>query len=94
MSLRTDYQDDVLTDEMGGKRRYELEQNGDGSVSLRDVSVYAQTGDNFGAGDINQMNAAVNQNTAALGGYSLRVVDARPATQEEGIIYLVRKAGS
>lgn len=30
----------------------------------------------------------------ALGGYSLRVVDARPATQEEGIIYLVRKAGS
>ena len=31
---------------------------------------------------------------AALNGYSLRIVDAKPAVQEEGVIYFVRKAGS
>lgn len=30
----------------------------------------------------------------ALNGYSLRIVDAKPAVQEEGVIYFVRKAGS
>lgn len=94
MSLKTNYLDDVLTADMGGKRHYVLEQNEDETVSLKDMSTYAQTGDSFGAEEINQICMMINQLVDALNGYSLRIVDAKPATQEEGVIYFVRKAGS
>lgn len=94
MSLKVDYVDDVLTADMGGKRRYALVKNEDETVSLNDVSAYVQKGDSFGAEELNRMNEAINQNTGALGGYGLRIVNAKPAEQEEGVIYFVRKAGS
>ena len=53
MSLKVNYLDDVLTADMGGKRRYRLEQNEDGTVSIKDMSTYAQIGDSFGADEIN-----------------------------------------
>lgn len=55
--LKTDYKDDILA---SGKREYEMTNNANGTVSLEDVSVYAQTGDNFGGSDINATNTAVN----------------------------------
>ena len=61
MALPTNYKDDVLGDAMGGKRRYRMIENSDGTVSLEDVTEYSQMGSDFGAFDINQTNAEVNK---------------------------------
>lgn len=52
--------DDVLAESMDGKRRYKIIDNGDGTISLEDVSEYLQTGSAFGAGQVNSTNQAVN----------------------------------
>lgn len=44
--LPTNYKDDVLTTSMGKKRRYNLIQNDDGTISLEDATEYTQVGDN------------------------------------------------
>lgn len=59
--LPTNFQDDILNAGMDGRRRYRLIQNADGTVSLEDASVYDQVGSNFGAGQINATNTAVNE---------------------------------
>lgn len=59
--LPVDFQDDIMNADMGGKRRYRLINNTDGTVSFEDVTTYDQVGSNFGAGQINQTNAAVNE---------------------------------
>lgn len=56
--LKTDYKDDILVS--GQQRKYNLIQNSDGTVSLVDVSSYAQYGDTLKAEDFNATNAAVN----------------------------------
>ena len=56
--LKTDYKDDILA---SGKREYEMTNNANGTVSLEDVSIYTQTGDDFGGADINATNTAVNE---------------------------------
>lgn len=58
--LPTNFQDDILGADMNGRRRYKLIQNADGTVSLEDASAYDQVGSNFGAGQINATNTAVN----------------------------------
>lgn len=60
-TLPTNFIDDIMTDEMGNKRRYNLIQNSDGTVSLEDVTTYTQTGSTFGASQINATNTAVNE---------------------------------
>lgn len=68
---RTDYKDDVLDTSKNAKRKYRMDNNSDGTVSLTDVSAYLQQGD--------EMNASViNTIFAMLGGWSIRVL-----TQEE-----------
>ena len=57
MALRTDYKDDILPAE---GRKYSLISNPDGTTSIGDVTQYAQVGDNYGAADINLLNAIVN----------------------------------
>lgn len=59
--LPTNFQDDILNASMDGKRRYNQVQNTDGTISLEDASVYDQVGSNFGAGQINATNKAVNE---------------------------------
>ena len=61
MALPTNYKDDVLGDSMGGKRRYRMIENSDGTVSFDDVTEYTQFGSNFGAKQINETNEAVNK---------------------------------
>ena len=56
--LKTDYKDDILVS--GQQRKYNLIENSDGTVSLLDVSSYAQYGDTLKAEDFNATNAAVN----------------------------------
>ena len=59
--LPVNFKDDILASSMGGKRRYNLIQNDDGTYSLEDVTEYTQTGSDFGAGQINATNQAVNE---------------------------------
>lgn len=60
-TLPTNFKDDILSSSMGGKRRFNLIQNDDGTYSLEDVTDYTQTGSEFGAGQINATNKAVNE---------------------------------
>ena len=58
--LKTDYKDDVLDTTQNTKRKYQMIDNGDGTVSFEDVTEYIQQGDSFGANDINDTNEEVN----------------------------------
>lgn len=70
MALKTDYKDDILSSEMQGKRMYEITYANGGKeyVSIKDISTYDQTGDVFGAKDINETNDAVNKKLPLSGG--------------------------
>lgn len=57
MSLKTDYKNDIFT----GKRKYQITNNTDGTVSLDDVTTYVQEGDILSADDVNAINKAVNE---------------------------------
>ena len=57
MSLKTDYKDAMFQ----GSRKYQMIQNDDGTVSFEDVTEYTQTGDSFGAKDINETNTEVEK---------------------------------
>lgn len=61
MSLKTDYKDYELAPNMGGKKRYRMINNDDGTVSFVDVSEYLEIGDTFKADDINATNNAINE---------------------------------
>ena len=60
-TLPTNFVDDILAPSMGGKRRFNLIQNDDGTYSFEDATDYTQTGSDFGAGQINATNKAVNE---------------------------------
>lgn len=69
-TLPVNFKDDVLAASMGGKRRYRLIHNSDGTVSLEDTTTYTQVGSNFGAAQVNATNAAVNASLATDGNAS------------------------
>lgn len=78
--LKTDYKDDILS-ESSAKRKYNLETNSDGTVSFNDVTEYQQTGDTFGATDINKTNEMVNK-MAEVANKSLQIVSFDASTGE------------
>lgn len=55
--LKTNYKNDKFT----GMRKYEKIDNPDGTISLKDVTVYEDIGDIYSAGDINATNKTVNE---------------------------------
>ena len=59
-NLKTNYVDDVLDTTKNQLRKYQQIQNNDGTVSFVDVTEYTQVGTSFGAKDINDTNAAIN----------------------------------
>ena len=59
-TLKTDYKDDVLDTSKNTQRKYQMIQNEDGTVSFVDVTEYSQTGDSFGAKDVNEIAEAFN----------------------------------
>lgn len=69
-TLPVNFKDDVLASSMGGKRRYQLIHNSDGTVSLEDATTYTQVGSNFGAAQVNATNTAVNASLATDGNAS------------------------
>lgn len=60
-TLPTNFIDDILAPSMGGKRKFTITDNGDGTYEIEDVTDYTQTGSDFGAGQINATNQAVNE---------------------------------
>lgn len=58
--LKTNYVDDVLDTTKNQLRKYQQIQNDDGTVSFVDVTEYTQVGTSFGAKDMNDTNAAIN----------------------------------
>lgn len=65
--LKIDYKDDVLNTEVNERRKYQMIQNDDGTVSFVDVTDYSQVGDSFGAVDINATNEKCNEINNSLG---------------------------
>lgn len=59
-NLPVNFKDDILKENMNGKRRFNMIQNSDGTVSFEDVTEYTQVGSTFGAAQINATNEAVN----------------------------------
>ena len=53
--LRTDYKDQLLDLTANQKRKYRVINNEDGTISLDDVSIYSQIGDEFGAKILNEI---------------------------------------
>lgn len=83
-TLPTNFKDDILNASMGGKRRYNLINNSDGTVSLEDASTYDQVGSEYGASQVNAANTAVNASADA--GKIVDDVDDIGAITEEGYI--------
>lgn len=56
-TLKTNYKNDAYS----GKRKFKMTENSDGTVSFEDVTPYTQTGDNFGAAELNSFATAINE---------------------------------
>ena len=72
--LKTNYVDDVLDTTKNQLRKYQQIKNDDGTVSFVDVTEYTQVGTSFGAKDINDTNAAINDVNGKLGDKTLGVI--------------------
>ena len=83
-TLPTNFKDDVLNTSMSGKRKWNISQNADGTYSITDVTTYDQVGSEFGAGELNATNQAVNASADA--GKIIDDPDTAEATTEEGYI--------
>lgn len=83
-TLLTNYVDDILSASMNGKRKYNLIQNDDGTVSLEDVTTYDQIGSDFGSAIVNAICNAVNE--SADKNKILETLDEVVATTEKGYI--------
>lgn len=49
------YKDDILDTSVNTRRKYNMIENADGTVSLEDATTYLQVGDDFGAADVNEI---------------------------------------
>lgn len=59
--LPVGFKDDILDISVNEERRYNIIDNADGTKTLEDATRYLQIGSLFGAKEINETNAAVNQ---------------------------------
>lgn len=83
-TLPTNFKDDILNSSMNSKRKYNMIQNTDGTVSLEDASTYDQIGSEYGASQVNATNKAVNESADA--GKIIDDVDDINAVTEKGYI--------
>lgn len=59
--LSTNFKDDVLDTVANENRKYQMTYNTDGTVSFTDVTKYSQNGSLFGAKEVNEERARINQ---------------------------------
>ena len=85
MALPTNYRDDVLDTSVNTKRKFTMIDNGDGTYSFDDETVYSVVGSDYGASDINRTNQAVNNLNAKVdfitGGFLLKDVSVGLSTK-------------
>lgn len=87
--LKTNYVDDVLDTTKNQLRKYQQIQNDDGTVSFVDVTEYTQVGTSFGARDINDTNAAINDVNGKLQldfGIEIKAIDV--TTDSYGLTFI------
>ena len=60
-NLPTNFKDDILNTSVNSKRKYRMINNSGGTVSFEDETDYTQEGSEFGAGQINATNDAINK---------------------------------
>lgn len=58
--LPVNYKDDIINTEVQQKRKYNLINNSDGTISLEDVTEYSQKGSTFDAREVNAITTTVN----------------------------------
>lgn len=83
--LKTNYVDDKLDTSKNQLRKYNMITNDDGTVSFVDVTTYTTQGTSFGAKDVNDTNAAVNELNLKMGnklGYK-QIVTIKPNSSNE-----------
>ena len=89
-NLPTNYRDDVLDTTVNEKRRFVMIDNGDGTYSFDDETVYTVVGSDYGASDINATNSKVNQLNAKMefltGGFVLRDVSINLANKAYNVL--------
>lgn len=61
MALLTNFKDDILDTEVNELRKYQMIENGDGTYSFVDVTTYSQEGSSYGAKEVNEERAAINE---------------------------------
>jgi hypothetical protein len=93
MALKENYKDDILDTSQNVKRKYQMENNGDGTVSFTDVTKYTQQGDSFGASDMNAVNSEVNEVVNNLGAKNMLPNNATTRTIY-GVTFTVNNDGS
>ena len=81
-TVPVNFKDDIMNSAMGGKRRYRMINNSDGTISLEDATTYDQVGSTFGAAQLNATNQAVN--AAADEGKIIDDLDAINNVTKEG----------
>lgn len=93
--LKTNYVDDVLDSSKNQLRKYQQIQNDDGTVSFVDVTEYSTTGTSFGAKDINDTNAAVNELNNSLSSVNNKLQDKPQITVTSDFLqmYVVKRNG-
>lgn len=91
--LKTNYVDDVLDASVNDKRKYNMIQNADGTVSFDDVTTYTQNGDSFGAKDVNDTNTAVNVLNENLAQTPITKGDVTLSTIDEKLNYIIENGG-
>ena len=62
MSLPTNYQNEIINQQMANRRQYQIIENDNGTISFIDVTVYDQEGSLFDADDINAITSQININ--------------------------------
>lgn len=60
LGLKTDYKDDILDTTTNTTRKYKTSYDNYGLLSLEDKTEYNQVGDSFGAKELNETNAKIN----------------------------------
>lgn len=91
-ALPTNYKEDIFQ----GNRKYQIVENGDGTVSFIDVTEYSQEGDTFGAAQINEIDTKLNAHDASINSHtsSISSLDSSMNTANTNITNLGRQLRS
>lgn len=89
--LKTNYVDDVLDTTKNQLRKYQQIQNDDGTVSFVDVTEYTQVGTSFGAKDINDTNAAINDVNRKLSENTITKISITDESYSSGVLVVTDK---